>query len=59
MVFAAVGEFHRSASMCTQRASISAVCGDLSLSIMFLSMHSSMGLCTSGSAQVSHKVAGF
>ena len=37
-VFAASGAFHRSASMCTQRASSSAVCGYSSLSIMFLSM---------------------
>ena len=34
---AASGAFHRSASMRTQRASISAVCGYSSLSIMFLS----------------------
>ena len=31
------GEFHRSARMLTHRASISAVCGYSSLSIMFLS----------------------
>jgi hypothetical protein len=31
MVLAASGEFHRSASMCTQRASISALCGILVL----------------------------
>ena len=34
------GAFHRSASMCTQRRSISAVCGYSSLSIMFLSIDS-------------------
>ena len=37
IVFAASGEFQRSARMCTQRASISAVCGYSSLSTMFLS----------------------
>ena len=31
------GEFHRSASICTHRSSIDAVCGYSSLSIMFLS----------------------
>ena len=35
-VLADSGAFHRSASMCTQRRSISAVCGYSSLSIMFL-----------------------
>ena len=35
--FAGSGAFHRSAIMCTQRRSISAVCGYSSLSIMFLS----------------------
>ena len=34
-----LGACQRSASMCTQRASISADCGYSSLSIMFLSMH--------------------
>ena len=59
IVLAAAGEFHRSASMWTQRPSISAVCGYSSLSIMFLSMHSSMSLWTSGSAQVWQNVARF
>ena len=39
-VLAASGAFHRSAIMCTQRRSISAVCGYSSLSIMFLSIAS-------------------
>ena len=38
IVLAASGAFHRSASICTQPASNSAVCGYSSLSIMFLSM---------------------
>ena len=38
MVSAASGEFQRSARMCTQRFSISAVAGYSSLSMMFLSM---------------------
>ena len=38
IVLADSGAFQRSASMCTQRRSISAVCGYSSLSIMFLSM---------------------
>jgi hypothetical protein len=58
-VLAASGAFHRSASMCTQRDSISADCGYSSLSIMFLSMHSSMSLWISGSSQVWQKVARF
>ena len=37
VAFSCSGEFHRSARMLTQRASISAVCGYSSLSIMFLS----------------------
>ena len=51
-VFCASGEFHRSASMCTQRASISAVCGYSSLSTMFLSSVSFMSWRTSGSSHV-------
>ncbi|SCD58815.1 hypothetical protein GA0115250_11462 [Streptomyces sp. BvitLS-983] len=53
------GLCHRSASMCTQRASMAAVCGYSSLSIMFLSRHSSISACTSGSAQVVQNVARF
>ena len=41
-VLAAPGACHRSASMCTQRASISAVCGYSSLSIRFLLIDSAM-----------------
>ena len=40
-------------------ASISAVCGYSSLSHIFLSMHSAMSVCTSGSIQVVQKVARF
>src|SRR5215472_11352446 len=57
--FAASDAFHRSASMRTHRDSISAVCGYSSLSIMFLSMHSSINLRTSGSTQVWQNVARF
>ena len=53
------GAFHRSASICTQRRSISAVWGYSSLSIMFLSMARSISLWTSGSSQVWQKVARF
>ena len=59
MVLAASGAFHRSASMCTHRRSISAVWGYSSLSIMFLSMHRSIRAWTSGSSQVWQKVARF
>ena len=41
------GEFHRLAIMLTQRASISAVCGYSSLSIMFLSAVSAMSRAAS------------
>ena len=58
-VLAASGEFQRSASIWTHRASISAVCGYSSLSIMFLSRHSFMSLAISGSTQVWQKVARF
>ena len=58
-VFAASGEFQRSASMCTQRDSSSAVCGYSSLSIMFLSIARSMILWTSASSQVWQNVARF
>ena len=51
-VFSASGEFHKSASMCTHRASNSAVWGYSSLSIMFLSRVSAMISRTSGSAHV-------
>ena len=42
------GAFHRSASICTHRRSISAVWGYSSLSIMFLLMHRSISWWTSG-----------
>ena len=58
-VLAAWGLFQRSASMWTQRVSISAVWGYSSLSIMFLSMARSMILWTSGSSHVWQKVARF
>ena len=45
--------------MCTQRASISAVCGYSSLSIMFLSTDRAIRAMTSGSSQVWQKVARF
>ena len=51
-VLADSGAFHRSASMCTQRRSISAVWGYSSLSIMFLSIARSISRWTSGSSQV-------
>ena len=44
-VFHAPGACQRSAIMCTQRFSISAVCGYSSLSIMFLSIDSSINWC--------------
>ena len=53
------GAFQRSASICTQRRSISAVCGYSSLSIMFLSIDRSMRRWTSGSSHVWQKVARF
>ena len=58
-VLADSGAFHRSASMCTQRRSISAVCGYSSLSIMFLSIARSISRWTSGSSQVWQNVARF
>ena len=58
-VFAESGAFHRSAIMCTQRRSISAVCGYSSLSIMFLSMARSISRWTWGSSQVWQNVARF
>src|SRR6185437_15272506 len=58
-VLAEWGACHRSASMCTQRASISAVCGYSSLSIMFLSTDSAISARTSGSAHVWQNVARF
>ncbi len=45
--------------MCTQRRSISAVCGYSSLSIMFLSMARSISRWTCGSSQVWQNVARF
>ena len=59
MVLAASGAFHRSASMCTQRRSISADCGYSSLSIRFLFMARSIRWWTWGSSQVWQKVARF
>ena len=53
------GAFHRSARMLTQRASISAVCGYSSLSIMFLSAVSAMSLAPSAGIQVVTNVARF
>lgn len=53
------GAFHRSARMLTQRASISAVCGYSSLSIMFLSRHWFIRRWTPSSDQVVQKVARF
>ena len=44
-------------SIFTQRASISAVCGYSSLSIMFLSKHSVISFCACGSIQVVTNVA--
>ena len=58
-VLAASGAFHRSASMCTQRRSISAVCGYSSLSIMFLLTDSAISARTSGSSHVWQNVARF
>ena len=58
-VLAASGACQRSASMWTQRRSISAVCGYSSLSIMFLSTESAIRASISGSAQVWQKVARF
>src|SRR3984957_6031131 len=58
-VLAASGACQRSASMCTQRASISAVCGYSSLSIMFLLTESAISASDSGSAQVWQNVARF
>ena len=55
----ASGAFHRSASMCTQRASISAVCGYSSLSIMFLWIDMAISAISSGSAHVWQNVARF
>ena len=53
------GAFHRSARMLTQRASISAVCGYSSLSIMFLSAVSAISLAAVSGIQVVTKVARF
>ena len=58
-VLADSGAFHRSASMCTQRRSISAVCGYSSLSIMFLSIARSISWWTCGSSHVWQNVARF
>ena len=53
------GAFHRSASIWTQRRSISAVWGYSSLSIMFLLMERSISWWTSASSHVWQKVARF
>jgi len=53
------GAFHRSASICTQRRSSSAVWGYSSLSIMFLLIERSINRWTSSSSQVWQKVARF
>ncbi len=58
-VLAASGAFHRSAIMCTQRRSISAVCGYSSRSIMFLLIDRAISSRTSGSSQVWQNVARF
>src|SRR5690242_5803479 len=58
-VLAASGAFHRSAIMCTQRRSISAVCGYSSRSIMFLLIDSAIRARTSGSSHVWQNVARF
>ena len=57
--FLASGAFHKSATMCTQRASISAVCGYSSLSIMFLLTNSVISSSSSGSSHVWQNVARF
>ena len=59
MVVLLSGACHRSASMWTQRISISAVWGYSSLSIMFLEMQMSMRRRTSFSSHVVQKVARF
>ncbi len=59
MADAASGACHRSARMCTQRDSISAVCGYSSLSIMFLSMQARINRSTSGATRVVQNVARF
>src|SRR5215468_756467 len=53
------GACQRSARMLTQRDSSSAVCGYSSLSIMFLSRHSVISTCASGSIHVVTNVARF
>ena len=58
-VLAASGAFHRSAIMCTQRRSISALCGYSSRSIMFLLIDSAIRARTSGSSHVWQNVARF
>ena len=56
---ASPSSLNSSATMLTQRRSISAVCGYSSLSIMFLSNASAMSLSASGSIQVVANVARF
>ncbi len=51
------GAWNRSATMFTQRRSISAVCGYSSLSIMFLSNVSAINFSASGSIHVVTNVA--
>src|ERR1017187_4485039 len=56
-VLSGSGACHKSASMCTQRISSSAVCGYSSLSIMFLSNVSDIRRPASGSIHVPQNVA--
>ncbi len=57
VAFADSGEFHKSARMFTHRASISAVCGYSSLSIMFFSAVSAISLPAIEGIHVVTKVA--
>ena len=59
VAFSWSGEFHRLARMLTQRASISAVCGYSSLSIMFLSAVSAISAPANVGIQVVTNVARF
>jgi len=58
-VLAASGACQRSANMCTQRRSTSAVCGYSSASIRFLLIDNAISARTSGSAHVWQNVARF
>jgi hypothetical protein len=59
VALSAAGACQRLLSICTQRRSISAVCGYSSLSIMFLSKDSTMSSWAWFSIQVVTKVARF